>query len=49
MNPILSICCERSSPRVMRALAAFGAPLEDIREHDFASPGVVFQIGVSPA
>jgi len=33
----------------MRALAAFGAPLEDITEHDFASPGVVFQIGAPPA
>src|SRR5262245_4172546 len=34
--------------RVMRALAAFGAPLTDIAEADFARPGVVYQIGVPP-
>lgn len=34
--------------RVIRALAAFGAPLADVRERDFAEPGVVFQIGVPP-
>jgi hypothetical protein len=37
-----------NAPRVMRALAAFGAPLDDISEADFARPGVVFQIGVPP-
>jgi hypothetical protein len=37
-----------NAPRVMRALAAFGAPLDDVSETDFASPGVVFQIGVPP-
>jgi hypothetical protein len=34
--------------RVMRALAAFGAPLMDIREADFTTPGVTYQIGVAP-
>ena len=34
--------------RVMRALRAFGAPLAAVSEADFASPGVVFQIGVPP-
>jgi len=34
--------------RVMRALAAFGAPLADISESDFAREGVVYQIGVPP-
>ncbi len=34
--------------RVMIALAAFGAPLEDVSETDFASPGVVVQLGVAP-
>jgi len=38
-----------NAPRVMRALAAFGAPLSDLAERDFASPGIVFQIGVPPA
>jgi hypothetical protein len=37
-----------NAPRVMRALGAFGAPLQDITEHDFARPGVVFQIGLPP-
>lgn len=34
--------------RVMQALQAFGAPLHDIAEADFASPGVTYQIGVAP-
>lgn len=34
---------------VMRALAEFGAPLQDISERDFGQPGaVVYQIGVPP-
>lgn len=37
-----------NAPRIMRALAAFGAPLADVTEQDFARPGVVFQIGVPP-
>jgi hypothetical protein len=32
----------------MRALQAFGAPMQEIREADFASPGVTYQIGVPP-
>ena len=34
--------------RVMRALAAFGAPLADIYEDDFTREGVTYQIGVPP-
>lgn len=37
-----------NAPRVMGALAAFGAPTQDITELDFARPGIVFQIGVAP-
>lgn len=37
-----------NAPRVMRALAAFGAPLAGIAEQEFATPGIVFQIGVPP-
>jgi hypothetical protein len=37
-----------NAPRVMRALAAFGAPLDDISEADLSQPGVVFQLGVVP-
>lgn len=34
--------------RVVRALAAFGAPMGEISEADFSSPGVVFQMGIPP-
>ena len=37
-----------NAPRVMRALRAFGAPVHEISEADFARPGIVFQIGVPP-
>jgi hypothetical protein len=37
-----------NAPRVIHALAAFGAPMTDVAESDFAAPGVVFQIGVPP-
>ena len=32
----------------MRALAEFGAPLGEISEADFTTPGVTYQIGVAP-
>jgi hypothetical protein len=35
--------------RVVRALAAFGAPMADIHEADFSRPGAVLQLGVVPA
>jgi predicted nucleotidyltransferase len=42
----------RASPdnasSLMRALRRFGAPLSEISEMDFASEGIVFQIGNSP-
>lgn len=31
-----------NAPRIMRALANFGAPLADITERDFAQPGDAF-------
>lgn len=34
--------------RIVRALAAYGAPLANVSETDFAQPGMVYQIGVSP-
>ena len=37
-----------NAPRVMQALAAFGAPLGEITKADFAQPGVVYQMGVTP-
>jgi hypothetical protein len=37
-----------NAPRVIRGLAAFGAPLHEIAEDDFARPGIVFQIGIPP-
>jgi predicted nucleotidyltransferase len=33
---------------LMRALARFGAPLEDVSEQDLATAGIVFQIGSNP-
>ena len=39
---------QANARRVMQALAAFGAPLQDLREADLAQPGIVFQIGVAP-
>jgi hypothetical protein len=39
---------EENAPRVWRAVARFGAPMESIREEDFRAPGVVVQIGVAP-
>lgn len=37
-----------NAARVMRALGEFGAPLAEIRQEDFATPGVVYQLGVAP-
>lgn len=37
-----------NAPRVMRALRAFGAPMQDITEADFSKPGITYQIGVPP-
>lgn len=37
-----------NAARVYRALAAFGAPLSELRESDLTCPGLVFQMGVPP-
>ena len=37
-----------NADRVMRALASFGAPLEEISAADFAREGVTYQIGIPP-
>jgi hypothetical protein len=37
-----------NAARVMRALEAFGAPMVDLSEADFARPGVTYQMGVAP-
>ena len=37
-----------NAARVYRALASFGAPLNELSEADLCSPDVVFQIGVPP-
>jgi hypothetical protein len=37
-----------NAPRVMRALASFGAPLTDVSVDDFSRPGVTYQIGIAP-
>src|SRR6202789_4131903 len=37
-----------NAANLVRALARFGAPLDEISESDFSAPGVVFQIGNNP-
>lgn len=37
-----------NAQRAYRALAAFGAPLDDLQEADLCSDGLIFQIGVAP-
>jgi hypothetical protein len=37
-----------NATRVVRALASFGAPMDQVSEGDFSRPGVVFQMGVAP-
>ena len=37
-----------NAERVLEALQAFGAPLQDLTVKDLTEPGVVFQIGVPP-
>ena len=38
-----------NAQRVMRALAAFGAPLADVSTADFAREGLTYQIGIPPS
>ena len=37
-----------NAPRIMRALTAFGAPLLDVSEADFAHEGIIYAIGLPP-
>ncbi len=37
-----------NAPRVIRALASFGAPMDQVSEADFSHPGVVYQMSVPP-
>ena len=41
-------CSEENAKRVWKTLCRFGAPLQDLTIADFATPDVVFQIGVAP-
>jgi hypothetical protein len=34
--------------KILLALKAFGAPLQDLTENDLSQPGLIFQIGVPP-
>jgi hypothetical protein len=38
-----------NAPRVLAALAEFGAPLTEVDEADFSRPGIVFQMGLPPS
>ena len=37
-----------NATRVMHALTAFGAPMQQISESELAAPGITYQIGVKP-
>jgi hypothetical protein len=37
-----------NAARVLRALAAFGAPLHDLTQDDLSRPGLIFQMGIPP-
>jgi len=37
-----------AAARVWKALAAFGAPLDNVTPEDFTQPGLVYQLGVAP-
>lgn len=37
-----------NAANTIRALRAFGAPLQDLSEQDLTHPGVIFQVGVDP-
>lgn len=39
---------DENARRVLKALEAFGAPLQDLTVEDLAAPDVVFQIGLPP-
>ncbi len=39
---------DATAPKVYRAIAEFGAPVEGLNVSDLSEPGIVFQIGVSP-
>ena len=39
---------EENARKVLRALAAFGAPISDLTEKDFTAPEMVVQFGVEP-
>lgn len=39
---------DNNAPKVLRALAEFGAPLHDLTAKDLMEPGLIFQIGVPP-
>ena len=37
-----------NAKRIVRALAEFGAPMEEVDVNDFSTPGMVIQFGVEP-
>ena len=37
-----------NAERIVRALAAFGAPMDGVAVNDFSTPGMVIQFGVEP-
>lgn len=41
-------CTPENARRILSALSRFGAPLDAVSEADFADPGLVVQLGVTP-
>lgn len=37
-----------NAEKVLEALRAFGAPLQDLTKKDLSIPGIVFQVGIAP-
>jgi hypothetical protein len=38
----------QNAKRVWAALASFGAPVSRLKQEDFATPDIIYQIGVAP-
>lgn len=41
-------CSEQNAERVVAALKRFGAPVSELKDADFLTPGITFQIGIAP-
>jgi len=42
------LASKENAPKIIKSLAKFGAPMQDISLQDFEKEGTIFQIGVEP-